>query len=344
MMNFKDISWQVDEPTYRNDPALSYSTIARFSREGFNKLDKLFERIETPSLTFGSAVDSIITGGEKEFNDRFFVADFPIIPDSVILIIKDLFNEFGITHKKLSDIPDVEIIGFAEKYNYHSNWKPETRAKVIKETGEQYYQILYVAGNKTILDTKTNSDIRNCVRVLKSFDTTKFYFEDNNPFDKSIERFYQLKFKATINNIDFRSMADLIVVDHNTKEVTPVDLKTTGHPEWDFYKSFVEWRYDIQARLYWNLIRENMNNSDYKDYTLNNYRFIVVNRTTLTPLVWEFSDTQSKETLYYGKNHQIELKSPIEIAEELNYYLKSNCVVPIGIEKINSIENWLSKL
>ena len=60
-----DISWKVDEPTYRADPALSYSTLARYEREGFNNLDKLFDRIETPSLVFGSCVDTLITGNEE---------------------------------------------------------------------------------------------------------------------------------------------------------------------------------------------------------------------------------------------------------------------------------------
>ena len=48
--SLRDISWQVDEPTYRADPALSYSTLARYEREGFNNLDKLFDSIDTPSL------------------------------------------------------------------------------------------------------------------------------------------------------------------------------------------------------------------------------------------------------------------------------------------------------
>lgn len=51
--SLKDISWNVSEETYRADPALSYSTLARYEREGFNNLDKLFDRLETPSLTFG---------------------------------------------------------------------------------------------------------------------------------------------------------------------------------------------------------------------------------------------------------------------------------------------------
>ena len=75
MRSLKDISWNISEEDYRKDPALSYSTLARFNREGFNNLNKLFDKIETPSLTFGSAVDSIITGGMEEFNERFIVAD-----------------------------------------------------------------------------------------------------------------------------------------------------------------------------------------------------------------------------------------------------------------------------
>ena len=69
MKSLYDISWQVSEKEYRADPALSYSTLARYEREGFNNLDKLFDRLETPSLTFGSAVDSIITGGQEEFDE-----------------------------------------------------------------------------------------------------------------------------------------------------------------------------------------------------------------------------------------------------------------------------------
>ena len=71
------ISWRVDEPTYRADPALSYSTLAKYERSGFNDLEHLFDKLETPSLTFGSAVDSIITGGQEEFDERCMVAEFP---------------------------------------------------------------------------------------------------------------------------------------------------------------------------------------------------------------------------------------------------------------------------
>ena len=83
-----DISWKVSEEEYRADSAYSYSTIARFDREGFNNLDKLFDKLETPSLLFGSLVDTLLTDGQEEFDRRFEVADFPVLSDTLIQITR----------------------------------------------------------------------------------------------------------------------------------------------------------------------------------------------------------------------------------------------------------------
>lgn len=345
--NLYEISWQVDEPTYRADEALSYSTIAKFAREGFNKLDSLFDRIETPSLSFGSAVDALITGGREEFDTGFMVADFPPITDSVEKIVKILFDEFHVTHRALNDIPDIEIIGRTETYKYQLNWKPETRAKVIREQGGEYYALMYAANGRKILDIKTMEQVTAAVEALKNSPSTKFYFSPNNPFNKKIVREYQLKFKAILDGVDYRCMADLLLVNHEEKTVYPIDLKTSSHTEWDFFESFVQWRYDIQARLYWRIIRANMDKDPvYKDYKLADYRFIVVNRYTLTPLVWKFEDTQKTGTLLYGKNKQIELRDPESIGQELHNYLSSRPAVPVGIETMesNSITEWLNNI
>lgn len=239
-----DISLNITEEEYRRDSALSYSTLARYEREGFNNLDKLFDRLETPSLTFGSAVDSIITGGQEEFDERFMVAEFPSTPDSITKMVKSLFSQYGDSYRSLITIPDDAIIKETEYQSYQMNWKPETRAKVIKERGADYYNLLFIAGSKTILDTQTYQDVCSAVRALKGSKSTQFYFAEDNPFEPDIERFYQLKFKGEFNGVKYRNMADLIIVNHKEKWVKPVDLKTSSHTEWDFYKSFVDWRYE----------------------------------------------------------------------------------------------------
>lgn len=345
--SLKDISWNVDESIYRKDPALSYSTLSKFEREGFNNIDNLFTPISTSSTVFGQCVDSIITGGQEEFDERFMVAEFPSTPDSIIKIVKSLFSQYGDFYRSLITIPDDVIIKETEYQSYQMNWKPETRAKVIKEKGADYYNLLFIAGSKTILDTSTHQDVCNAVRALKDSKATQFYFAEDNPFEPNIERFYQLKFKGEFNGVKYRNMADLIIVNHKEKWVKPVDLKTSSHTEWDFYKSFVDWRYDIQARLYWAIIRQNMDKDEYfKDFKLLDYDFIVVNRRTLTPLVWTCPFTQAVGTLKFGKNDQIEMRSPFVIGEELSSYLSSRPKVPMGINEnsSNNLEDWLNKL
>ena len=340
--SLKEISWDVPEEVYRQDSALSYSTLAKFKRSGFNELAHLFDRIETPSLTFGSAVDSIITGGEDEFNSRFMVAEFPPVPDSIITIVKYLFESYNHDYRILENIPDKEIIEVAAQFNYQNNWKPETRAKVIKEKGSAYYRLLYLSRDKTILDTATNIDVRKAVEALRNSPTTRWYFAPDNPFE-NVERLYQLKFKATLNGIEYRCMADLLLIDYDKKEIIPIDLKTSGKPEWDFYKSFIDWSYQIQARLYWRIIRDNLDRDPYfKDFKLLDYRFIVVNRKTLIPLVWECEFTQQKGLI---KFNDVEFEDPEDIGKELHTYLTSNLSVPIGInlEGTNSLTEWLSK-
>lgn len=344
--SFGDISWKVTEEEYRADNALSYSTLARYERTGFNGLSSLFDKVETPSLTFGSAVDSIITGGQQEFDERFMVADFPAVKPSIVPIVRAVFNASSDIHDSLEKVPNEFIIAVANEHQFQPNWKPETRAKVIKEQAAEYYKLLYLAKDKTILDTDTYNDVVNTVDALKTSEATKFYFQDDVPFD-NIERLYQLKFKATFDGVDYRCMADLIVVWHDHKIIMPVDLKTSSKPEWDFYKSFIEWKYPIQARLYWRIIRDNMMRDPvFRDYKLLDYQFIVANRATLTPLVWRYEDTQKEGTLYYGKNKQIEVRDPFDIGKELHTYLSTESKMPMGIvdNDYNVLEEWLNKL
>lgn len=341
--SLKDISWQVPEDVYRQDPALSYSILAKYEREGFNNLNKLFDKIETPSLTFGSAVDSLITGSEEEFNDRFMVAQLDDPPsDTLVSITKRLFDTWKGCYTDIKDIPDDSIIDTIQDISWNNHWLPKTRAKKIKEDCAAYYKLLYLSGDKTIINTYVYQDVLNVIDRLKSSNATKFYFEENNLFDDNIQRFYQLKFKATFNGVAYRCMMDEAIVIHDKKLIVPIDLKTSSKPEWDFYKSFIEWMYPIQARLYWRILRYNMDKDPYfKDFKLADYRFIVANKKTLTPLVWLFKGTQRIGDI--TTKDGITLRDPFTIGEELSNYLINKPTVPdnIKLDKPNILEDWI---
>ena len=339
-----DISWQVDELTYRADNALSYSTIARFHREGFEGLSKLFDKIESPSLLFGSLVDTLLTGSEEEFNNTYLVAEFPSIPDSQSNVIKYIFGNYSEEYLKLKDVPNEVIISATETLEFQGNWKPETRAKVIRENGEEYYSLLHLAVGKILISTKEYQDAQECVQVLKNSYFTGRYFAPNNPFEDDTETFYQLKFKGEFEGIQLRCMADMIKVDHKNKCIYPIDLKTSFKSEWKFYESFIQWGYWIQAQLYWYIIRQNLDkHSLYKDYKLMDYQFIVVSNNSRHPLVWNYPDTTAIVDCYYGKNKEIVCKNWRKIVKELNYYLTTRPVYPKGIGKINNINMWLNE-
>lgn len=343
MKSLSDISLNITEEEYRADPALSYSTLAKYEREGFSKIGSLFDKVESPSLLLGSLVDCRMTGTEEEFNERFMVADFPSISDNIISIVRHLFDIYGKSYRSLDSIPNDYVLAIIQEHNYQANWRPETRVKVTKEKGGEYYSLLFLAGNKTIINTETNDLANNMVEALRSCPATMEYFAPDNPFDESIRRYYQLKFKATLNGVDYRCMSDLLVVNHTLKEVYPVDLKTSFHHEYEFYKSFMDWNYQIQARLYWRIIRANMDKDDYfKDFELDDYRFIVVSRD-LHPLVWWFPETRVKGELRYGRLENIIMRDPEVIGTELRYILDNRPVYPSGIkpEGDNDIVKWI---
>lgn len=182
------------------------------------------------------------------------------------------------------------------------------------------------------------------MNILKTSEQTKEYFTDSF-FDDDIEILYQLKFKGEFEGIPIRCMADCLYVNHKTKTITPIDLKTSYKPEYKFFWSFMDWLYNIQARLYWYTIRQNMDKDPYfKDFILENYEFVVISRGTKVPLVWEYPDTTKTGTLFYGRRQQYKCRDWRDILKELHYYQSNDCKTPIGISTDkNDIVEWLNK-
>ena len=337
-ISFKTISWDVPESTYRADPAYSYSTLAKFYRGGFGCLDTLFDKVSSPSLTFGSVVDSLVTGGEAEFKDRFYVADLPTLSDNLSKITDTLFDKYGDRFDSLWELPDSFISEVAKDCGYYAAEKyANTRVTKVRSECEEMYEIKRRAAGKEVITTETYTAAIDCVTELKNSEMTRAYF--SNSTNPDIEKLYQLKFKGEWNGYQVRCMADELVIDHARKKVIPIDLKTSGHNEWDFPESFKQWNYWIQAELYWYIIRQNMDKSPvFKDYELEDYRFIVINRSTLKPMVWKFPDSSDSSSRVVGKTY---LKSWQEILPELDGYLTKKPKYPNGTLKINDITQRL---
>lgn len=349
MKSIKDISWNVDEPTYRANEALSFSTISKFYREGFQNIDKLFEKEESQSLTFGSIVDCLLTEGQDEFNKKYFVCVVPLVSDEYKLVLKDIKNELGDTYKSLYDIPDKTIVQYLDKYGvYQNKWYDNTKANKVREGGDAYYQIMFKSEGKQVIPKDMYDDAVSCILTFKESRATEFYFREDNPFD-GIERKYQLKFQGEYDynghKIPLRCMDDLIVVDHKNKTIQICDVKTSSEEEYLFSRHFMKWQYWMQAEIYTYILKQNILKDDYfKDFKILPFKFLVINRNNRTPLVWEWplSDCE-KDIVIEGKTRNIYIPSWIGYAEDLDMYLSLKPKTPKGISEFHE-NNILSAL
>ena len=349
MKSLKEIALQIDEPTYRKMSELSYSILSRFQSVGFD-INKLQEKLSSPSLLFGSAIDALITGGQEEFDRNFMVVDLPNIPESASNCVKIIWNKYKDTYKHLKDIP-IDILNTELQFNgFWPNNRYSAQARIngfFKNPVEDYYQLNYIAENKSIINTELHTQILQAVNALKTSPATKDYFMEDNPWDNNTERLYQLKFRADLNGIGYKCMMDECVVIHDKKLIIPIDLKTScSCKEDEFYFNFLQWHYQLQARLYSRILRANLDKDEYfKDFTILNYRFIFCNKDSCSPLVWEFKETHSKGTLYYGRYKQIGFPDPEDLGKELYLFFSSGQKPeePLIADR-NSLDSWINLL
>jgi len=347
MKELSDIAWNVSEPEYRADPALSHSTLARYEENGrFSSLPTLFDKLTTPSLVFGSMVDTLLTGSEEEFANLFMVVDDPNISDTLKEITYRLLELYPDTD--FDNIPDEVLAEVGKEKDFWANDKYiANRIKLIKQNCKTYFCVLKLSQGKTIVSPQDVEDARRCANALRTSEKTKDLFAANDPFNSNIRRYYQLKFKCTDpTGIEYRSMLDLIIVDYERKIIWPYDLKTTSFNEWEFPRAIVKYKYHDQARLYWRNLRQNLDKDEYfKDFKLMDFRFICINRKNCLPLVWVFEKTQAVGTIKVTtkSGYTYVWRDPYEIGYELDYYLKNKPELPVNISNTNKIIDYLEE-
>lgn len=331
LKELSEIAEKWTEPEYRARPELSYSTISTYETLGFSGLEHLFDRKETPSLLLGSVVDSIVTGGENEFNSLYSVLDINIT-DGGMNTVNQLLS-MGLPFSSFSEIPEQIVSDAAKSVGFWQadKWDKKRYSEVLKTGNVAEYYDASLHSDKTIVSSETYQTALTMVRALRESPATAGYFADNDELSP-IRRYYQLKWKATIEDVGYRCMMDEAIVDYEKKIVYPIDLKTSSTPEWEFEKSFIKWHYLIQALMYYNILKENLRKDDYfKDFTIADYKFIVVNPKTLTPLVWEFPLTKMRGPFIDADG--TEWPDPFVIGKELQGYLNCKPPVPNGINQ-----------
>ena len=302
MKSLKDYSLNLPEQEYHDLPYWSYSTIAKYARNGFSAIATLHDKIKpTPEMEFGSLFDSFITKGKQTLND-YAVADFSV-PPAEKGVLDYLATTSTISH--FDEVEMQDVLNAAETVGYQSKWKPQTRYEKISNYSD-YYDTL--KSGKKLVSKADWDDAMEMYKVFREDPYLKKLFGTKNTDE--IEYIYQAQFKTTFNTgfeaIDVKIMPDLMVVNHKEKTIRLVDLKTSSMPAYDFPEHFVKMRYDIQGELYTDVMKKIIaDDEDYCSYTILPYLFVDISRADMVPVTYEidlsdgFSFTKGDKVYQY---------------------------------------------
>lgn len=331
------LALNITEEEYRALPALSYSAIARYSREGYSCIPHLFEPISSPSLTLGSVLDCLITEGFDVFNKKYFVSAFnPENKSSkVYMDIYKIFYDNPLPIGQLIDKYPDEIEVVMNNNDYYKNKVFKSRIKELLDYSA-FYEDIIKANNRIIISQDMYEDANKMYQSLFNNHLTHgILFDDKS----SMKKYWQIKFQTNLAGIDVKCMFDLLLVNDNNKTIYPVDLKTTSTEPYKFFDSFVHWGYQIQVRLYTQILKNVIKNTKYENYKISTYKYVVVNKNFNNPLVFDIPFSLEEGDL---EIEGFKFKDPITIAEELKkeldcyasgYEYPSN----IDVTKVNNI-------
>ena len=282
-------------------------------------IDKTLDNKESEFMKLGSAVDCKLTDSIN-FDNQFIIADFSSITDSVKILTDYLITEFN--DKMIVD--DDELIYYIQQLKLYGNIKKKEVFidNLHKYNFFDYYKMRFESKNKSILTTIEYNKVNAFVESLLTNEFTSKYFYP----EEGIEIVNQQSIYWNCNQLDCKSLLDFIIINHNDKTITPVDLKKSSFDTNIFIKSIYKYRLDIQAAFYTDaLINYISTSKKLQDYKINNFEFLVENiEYPGSPLIWVMTD----DDLNIGRNGGLlnnrKVKGYLDLIKQLDWHLTTD--------------------
>ena len=269
--------------------------------------------------------------------DKFIMADVEPVGGKMGEYIKAYF-ELEKVGTPEDQIPDMayQMSGYKPSHS-----KPETILKSFKNKEEnvKFYEFLKAADGKISLNQKDRQIIEGCLTSLRGHVVTnKLLFSEHT--EDNIETFNEKEIFFTQYEVECKSKLDRLIVDHDKKTVTIVDLKTTSSQvygectplktntgilmrDWHvtgFMFSCLQYAYYRQLAFYINAVQ-----SEYPDYDIESFIVAVDTKGAYDVAVYKLP----KEWIEEG-NNEIQCL----LTEYKHYKETNNFNVKQGFEEV----------
>lgn len=281
---------------YKKDFYFSYSSINKllYSPYLFYKDYILQEREEQVGkhLVDGTLLHCLLLE-PFNFDDKFVIIPSKKPSDSIIDILKvikgmstepiDLNSSYG---------NNVLLTVMKEKNLYQRLKEDESRLKkVLNEDTLSYWEFL--KSDKIPIEQVSYDSALERVNIIKSkyidLDDLLIYISES-PFENKVT-YVEKPFSINLGgsyNFGLKGVIDLYHVNHDTKAIKCIDVKTTSNVIQDFPKSIEFYNYNRQAAIYITAL-----NKLHPGYTID-FEFLVIDKYNLTHRFEVSEETMSK--------------------------------------------------
>jgi hypothetical protein len=261
----------------------SYSSLNKlmFSPSLFYK-DYILEDREVKTdkhLIEGKLIHLLILQPE-EFKNKFMLMPSKMPSDALCKVLKNI--SLYTDENKLSLVKNDIILNALSAMDLYQSFKDDDKriAKVLTTECEDYYLFCKNNNGKDIIDNDILTKCTDSVEIIKNNKSIMNLLSDKTTdFEMdNLEIFNEKYLTCSLTNFDFglHGSIDRYVINHDTKEVKIIDIKTTSKTIVEFPETIEFYNYWLQAATYVTLVQKNINKSSV-NYKIN-FNFIVIDK------------------------------------------------------------------
>ena len=338
------------EAQYRAVIMDSSSSLKEFSqnRKKYHKkyiLNEVVEEEDSKASVMGRLVETLLME-DHLFDSKFHMSVISSTPTGLMLdFVEALYkytaaatNEDGVLTRNFEEI--------CKDAHADSGFKIKLDAVLNKFMGsdaEVYYKEIREVRSKG-LTVVTTQDVTNAEKIVTELKTNHATSEIVNLVNSAqYSVFNQLQVEGySINGHLFKSMMDMVHVDHANKVVQVYDLKCTWSVE-NFYDEYYLYRRAyIQGFLYHKAAESWASEMGYGDYKILYPKFIVCDSTNYSsPLIYKMSDINMVDARAGFEHKGREYPGVAQLIEDLDWAIEND---KWNISKENYINNGVVKL
>lgn len=338
------------EAQYRAVIMDSSSSLKEFSqnRKKYHKkyiLNEAVEEEDSKASVMGRLVETLLME-DHLFDSKFHMSVISSTPTGLMLdFVEALYkytaaatNEDGVLTRNFEEI--------CRDAHADSGFKIKLDAVLNKFMGsdaEVYYKEIREVRSKG-LTVVTTQDVTNAEKIVTELKTNNITSEIVNLVNSSQ---YSVHNQLQVEGYDvfghmFKSMMDMVHVDHANKIVQVYDLKCTWAVE-NFYDEYYLYRRAyIQGFLYHKAAESWASEMGYGDYKILYPKFIVCDSTNYSsPLVYAMSDINMQDALNGFEQKGRTYPGVAQLIEDLDWAIEND---KWNISKENYINNGVVKL